>query len=123
MQRSNINFKEIRKKVIYQNNSNSENIPQNPIHKVSFRGIKRNQQNSTSEVSCIGIKNEYASPLKIAFTKTKLLENSKQECSKFSILLESKGYSNCNSSRKENTEISFKTLCSSNKGSKARLNT
>lgn len=43
MQRSNINFKEIRKKVIYQNNSNSENIPLNPIHKVSFRGIKRNQ--------------------------------------------------------------------------------
>ena len=43
MQKGNINFKEIRKKVIHNIfNDNIENIPANPAHKVSFRGIKRN---------------------------------------------------------------------------------
>ncbi len=44
MQKGNINFKEIRKKVIHNPcNDNIENVPVNPTHKISFRGIKRNQ--------------------------------------------------------------------------------
>ena len=36
------NFKQIKKKVIqYHHDENVENIPLNPSHKVSFKGIKR----------------------------------------------------------------------------------
>lgn len=41
MPKGNINFKEMRKKVI-QPFDNSENIPSNPLNKLSFRAIKKN---------------------------------------------------------------------------------
>lgn len=34
----------------------------------------------------------------------------REDCNKFSILLESKGYSNCNSGRKKSGDLSFRNL-------------
>lgn len=126
MQKGNINFKEIRKKVIHhQNNQNSENIPMNPTTtKVSFRGIKRNQQITPIQIMMDSTKKgAYMSPIKIMSTRNRVEDSNRQDCNKFSILLESKGYanSNCNSGRKKSTEVSFRMLV--NNSSKTKLNT
>jgi len=60
--------------------------------------------------------------LKINTPKNRIIDSNKEGCNKFSVLLESKGFSNCNSSRKKSTEVSFRNLVNQNNVSK-RLNT
>jgi len=79
MHKGNINFKEIRKKVINQPSfENDENIALNPTYKISFRGIKRQQDPSIVLINTHQNDIPAFSPMRINTTKSKAHDTSRE---------------------------------------------
>ena len=97
MRKANTNFKEMRRKVINPS-ANQENIPLNPTSKLSFRAIKKETINQ--ECSPSPLRYRVDPPKRILDSN----RSNRDPCNKFSLLLESKGYSNAGSAKKEHYE-------------------
>lgn len=89
------NFKQIRKQVIQgQPSLNDENVPYNPMHKPSFRGIKKKHgqplisTNSNQQNMAAGGRMQRVESCRSTFQGS-----SKKDCNKFSVLIESLGAS------------------------------